>query len=154
MASKRSTPSFKGLMPASSAASRVGVGNSAKETSPEIELRKALWRLGYRYRIQPTQLPGRPDIVFMKLRVAVFCDGDFWHGRNWAQRKRRLARGSNSTYWVAKIKANRARDRRNDQALTAMGWRSIRVWETDIRSNLDQAVKRIVIQLFDRNPPK
>jgi len=79
-------------------------------------------------------LPGKPDIVFRRARVAVFVDGDFWHGRDWKRRKRRLELGANSAYWVKKISSNRARDRRHSGALRRLGWRVVRFWESEMKS--------------------
>src|SRR5262245_10843959 len=96
--------------------------NTSRNTRPELLLRRALWELGARYRLHLDNLPGRPDIVFPSAKVAVFCDGDFWHGRNWQARRRRLAHGSNADYWIPKILANRARDRRVSRQLSDLGW--------------------------------
>src|SRR5262249_6449724 len=96
MRRQRATPSFEGLQPRSQTASRVARAASAKaHTRCEIALRLVLWRRGLRYRLHPPGLPGRPDIVFPKARLAIFCDGDFWHGRDLANRLSRLARGHN-----------------------------------------------------------
>src|SRR4051794_40879553 len=116
------TPQFRGLAPASALTSRIKSRNRATDTRPEMRLRRALFQLGARYRLHSRDLFGRPDIVFRRAKVVVFVDGDFWHGRNWAQRRQRLAEGSNSDYWVAKIKANRIRDRHHSAALEAGGW--------------------------------
>lgn len=77
-------------------------------------------------------LPGHPDIVLSRARVLVFCDGDFWHGRDLAAREARLAEGHNAAYWVQKIRGNVERDRRNNEALENAGWLVLRFWETDI----------------------
>jgi DNA mismatch endonuclease (patch repair protein) len=77
-------------------------------------------------------LPGKPDIVFPRQRAAIFCDGDFWHGRNLEMRLARLVRGHNAPYWVDKIRTNVARDRLNTARLEEAGWRVLRLWETDI----------------------
>jgi DNA mismatch endonuclease (patch repair protein) len=79
--------------------------------------------------------------VIRRARVAVFCDGDFWHGRNWPQRRAKLARGWNASYWIAKIERNRARDRQTAKALRALGWHVVRVWESDVRRALAHAVR-------------
>jgi DNA mismatch endonuclease (patch repair protein) len=127
-------PSYRGLKPASSAASRTASRSSAKKnTVPELLLRRALHKAGLRYRIDVRQLPGRPDLVFDGARVAVFCDGDFWHGRGLQKRLRKLQSGHNAAYWVAKISANVARDRRTRRALASAGWQVIRIWESDVR---------------------
>lgn len=98
----------------------------------EVALRKALWALGLRYRKNVKTLPGKPDIVFRSRCVAIFVDGDFWHGRDWDARLGKLRRGSNAPYWVAKIKANMDRDQRKTAELEATGWTVLRVWETDV----------------------
>jgi DNA mismatch endonuclease, patch repair protein len=78
-------------------------------------------------------LPGCPDIVFQRVKLAVFCDGDFWHGRDWAQRKLKLSRGTNGRYWLAKIERNMARDASNQERLESQGWRVLRFWESEIK---------------------
>lgn len=114
-------------------------------------LRKALWREGLRYRINYKALPGKPDIVFTKARVVVFCDGDFWHGHNWALRglgsfKEELKRYS--PYWQEKLNRNVARDKENDLALEAQGWYVVRLWESDIKKDLPACVATIQEALF------
>ena len=126
------TPSFVGLRPASDAASRAKRANQKENCRHEVLLRRELWKLGVRYRKYATDLPGNPDLVFRRSRVVVFCDGDFWHGRNWSQLKRDLRRRHNADYWIAKIARNRERDKRHTNALTSDGWLVLRLWETDI----------------------
>ena len=138
------SPSYHGLTPASATASRVGAGNQKRNTAPELLLRRALFSLGARYRIGPSSLPGRPDIAFLSSQVAVFCDGDFWHGRDWPKRKEMLARGNNSRYWVAKIQRNIDRDKTVVQTLTKLGWLTLRVWEGDIRNDPNKVAKHIL----------
>lgn len=128
----RISPSFAGRKAASPLASTIKKRNRKTGTTAELALRRSLWRLGLRYRINRKGLPGTPDIVFSRQRVAVFVDGDFWHGRNWEQRKSRLTLGNNAAYWIAKIGYNRERDRHNDNLLTELGWKVIRLWETDV----------------------
>src|SRR5262245_59222595 len=100
----RTAPSFLGLKPASARASSLARGASIKQnTRCEVVLRSTLWSLGFRYRVNVESLPGRPDIVFPGRRVVVFCDGDFWHGRQLRRRLRKLAKGHNARYWVAKV---------------------------------------------------
>lgn len=81
-----------------------------KDTSIEIVLRKALWEKGYRYRKNCKDLPGRPDIVLTKYRIAIFCDSEFFHGKDWEVLKPKLEKGKNSDYWVKKIQRNIQRD--------------------------------------------
>lgn len=144
---RKQSPSFAGLTPASRASSRAKQANRSKDTTAERLLRSALWRLGLRFRKNLRSLPGKPDVVFIRQRVAVFCDGDFWHGRNWTRLRRNLARGANAQYWTAKIASNIARDRTNDQKLQARGWQVVHLWETDVLNDPTRAasiVKDIV----------
>lgn len=107
-------------------------------TRPERELRAALHRVGLRFRKHVSLLPGRPDIVFARQKVAVFIDGDFWHGWRFPAWKSKL-----SPYWQAKIERNRARDRRCFGRLRRSGWLVIRVWEHSIRADVGDCVCRI-----------
>ncbi len=126
-------PTYAGLKPASALASRVARASSKKVgTRCELLLARAVRRLGLRPRLNVATLPGNPDLVFPRAKVAVFCDGDFWHGRSFARRKKRLARGHNAPYWIAKIAANIARDRRHNAALKKAGWRVLRFWDAEI----------------------
>ena len=118
----------------------------SKNTKPELMLRKALWKENLRYRINYKKLPGKPDIVFTKYQVAVFCDGDFWHGHNWAIRGLASLEEELSGYsdfWRKKIERNIARDEEVNRLLTEQGWTVIRLWESDIRGNLHNCVQRI-----------
>lgn len=142
-------PSYNGLRPASASASKTGRGNRGSDTQPEILLRRALWKRGARYRVHYKGLIGRPDIVFVRQQVAIFCDGDFWHGRSWDERKARLARGSNPGYWIAKIERNIYRDGQVDEALRDQGWRVIRFWESDIRKSPDAVAEEILDAIRD-----
>ena len=106
-----------------------------KNTKPETLLRKTLWRKGLRYRVNVTKMPGRPDVVFTKARIAVFCDGDFWHGHNWAIRgipslEEELA--GYSEFWRNKILGNVKRDKETTDKLTNAGWLVLRFWESEI----------------------
>lgn len=136
--------SYRSLKPASPQASKAARGSSKKSgTKPELLLRRALWRLGCRYRKNVRNLSGKPDIVFPGPRVAVFCDGDFWHGKDWASRRRKLQDGHNADYWVAKIERNMERDRSHTAALEAEGWVVVRVWESDVRRDPDTIAESI-----------
>ena len=119
----------------------------SKDTEPELMLRKALWHTGLRYRKNYKQLPGKPDVVFLRKKVAIFCDGDFWHGHNWAIRGlKSLDEELNgySDFWRTKILKNIERDEKNNRLLMEMGWTVIRFWESEIRSKLDECVQRVV----------
>lgn len=141
----RHTPSYKGLVPASKQASAAAKASSAKrDTRPELVLRRVLWARGVRYRVDVRTLPGRPDVVLAGARVAVFCDGDFWHGRGGEQRLEKLRKGHNGPYWVAKIATNIERDRRDQATLTAAGWLVMRFWESDLRANPEAAAETIL----------
>ena len=137
-------PSYTTLAPASHRASAAARGSSKKKnTACEIVLRKALTALGLRYRIDAADLSGRPDIVFRTARVAVYCDGDFWHGRNLEKRLAKLSTGHNAPYWVAKIQGNVGRDARNTTALEVAGWLILRYWETDIHTSAPEIAAAI-----------
>lgn len=116
-------------------------------------LRRAVWRVPLRYRIAPAGIPGRPDLVFSRARVVVFCDGDFWHGRDLDARLARLEAGHNASYWTAKIRANVERDARNTQRLQALGWCVLRFWETDIARDATTVAATIaeVVRARQRN---
>ena len=100
------------------------------DTKPEITLRKALHKLGFRYIIGDKRLPGTPDLTFPKHMVAVFVHGCFWHGHDCRQGR---APSSNVDYWVPKIEANRERDARKDRAVRDLGWRVFTVWECELK---------------------
>jgi len=95
------------------------------DTGPEISLRRELHRRGVRFRLHRRDLPGRPDIVIVRLRLAVFVDGCFWHGCP----EHAVAPKSNARWWARKIAENRERDKRKDRELRALGWRTMHVWE-------------------------
>lgn len=107
----------------------------------ETLLAKALWHRGYRYRKNDKKLPGSPDIAILKHRIAVFVDGEFWHGKDWEHRKTQLM--SNREYWIEKIEENMARDFRNDQLLTQAGWIPIHFWEKEVINDLPVCVTEI-----------
>ena len=90
------------------------------------------------------ELPGKPDIAITKYKIAVFCDGEFFHGKDWASQKLKVLKSNNSDYWISKIERNMERDRENEQALIMMGWTVIRFWSKDIIANTDECVRTIV----------
>ncbi len=118
--------------------------NKAKNTKPELTFRSALHSRGLRFRIHVKDLPGTPDVVFTRAKVAVFIDGDFWHGYKYRSWKTPL-----KPFWRDKIVANRARDCRNFKELRALGWKVIRVWEHDVKKALDESVERVV-RIYNR----
>jgi DNA mismatch endonuclease (patch repair protein) len=121
----------------------VGRGNTKRGTRPETLLVAALKPLRRRFRENDPTIPGTPDLAFIRAKVAVFVDGDFWHGRHWAARRAKLVVGANAAYWVAKIERNRQRDRRVTRALRVTGWTVLRLWETDIARDPAEAARRV-----------
>ena len=113
-----------------------------KKGRAETILAKALWHHGFRYRLNYKQLPGSPDIALTKYKVAVFVDGEFWHGKDWPTRKERLK--SNRDYWIEKIEENMARDARVDEQLHSKGWIPLHFWEKDVLKNLDSCVETVI----------
>lgn len=107
----------------------------------ETALAKALWQRGYRYRRNDKRLPGSPDIAILKYQIAVFVDGEFWHGKDWETRKDRLKR--NREYWIEKIEENMARDMRDDRLLTQIGWTPIHFWEEEVMRDLPACIAEI-----------
>ena len=112
-----------------------------KDTKGEILLRKALWHKGIRYRKNYKALPGKPDIAITKYRIAIFVDGDFWHGRDFEKIKNRL--DTNKEFWLKKIETNKKRDLEVDNSLSEMGWIVLRFWESDVRKSLDNCIREI-----------
>lgn len=120
-----------------------------KDTSIELKLRKALWHKGYRYRKNYSKLPGSPDIALTKYKIAIFCDSEFFHGKDWEVLKPKLEKGNNSEYWVKKISRNIERDKEKDQALLFLGWTIIHFWGKEITKNVDECVRVIEETIFD-----
>lgn len=120
-----------------------------KDTSIELKLRKALWKKGYRYRKNYNKLPGKPDIVLTKYRIAIFCDSEFFHGKDWEKLKLQLEKGKNSEFWINKISKNIERDEKIEKELNFMGWTVLRFWGKDINKNVDECVKAVEKKIFD-----
>jgi len=121
-----------------------------KDTRAEVMLRRELFRRGMRYRKNVGQLPGRPDIVFSAARLAIFVDGDFWHGREWRVRGHQRiedAFGSNKAYWVQKIEGNAQRDKWNTRRLRVEGWTVMRFWASRVESSLVRVADQIEAKL-------
>ena len=113
-----------------------------KDTRLEVQVRSVLHRRGFRFRKHLAYLPGKPDVVFTKAKVAIFIDGDFWHGyqfRTWEHRV--------SDFWKKKISKTRERDANADQQLRGMGWTVVRIWEHDLKLDFEGSVERIVSAL-------
>ena len=115
----------------------------SKDTTIEVKLRKELWSRGYRYRKNVSNLPGKPDIVLTKYKIAIFCDSEFFHGKDWEVLKPRLEKSNNADYWEKKISRNMERDNEINKKLLFMGWTVIRFWGKDILKNIDDCISVI-----------
>jgi DNA mismatch endonuclease (patch repair protein) len=113
----------------------------SNDTSVEVLLRKALWHEGIRYRKNVKTLPGKPDIVITKYKIAVFCDGELWHGKDWKTRRETIK--TNRDYWIPKIERNMERDSENEKKLENMGWIVIRFWGKEIKKSLVDCVNEV-----------
>jgi DNA mismatch endonuclease (patch repair protein) len=110
-----------------------------KDTSPEREIGARLVALGFKFECHPKDIPGRPDILFRRAKVAIFIDGDFWHGWRFPLWKKKL-----SEKWACKIESNRARDRRNFRLLRQLGWAVVRIWEHQVEQNSSKCMGRMI----------
>lgn len=122
-----------------------------QHSMPELLLRKELFKRGLRYRLHEPGLPGRPDVVFRKQKVAVFVHGCFWHRHEGCRRT--TTPKTNRGFWLSKFEANKARDTRNCRDLQLMGWKVVIVWECEIRSSPERAADRVVEFLQCRTRP-
>lgn len=122
----------------------------SKDTAIEIKLRKALWEKGYRYRKNVQTLPGKPDIVLTKYKIVIFCDSEFFHGKDWEVLKPRIEAENNSEYWMKKITRNMERDDENNKQLLFLGWTVIRFWGKDILKKTDECIKVIEECIFQQ----
>ena len=120
----------------------------SRNTPPEVSLRKELWRLGYRYRLHVGKLPGKPDIVLGKFKIAIFVDGGFWHGHDWERRKAQIK--AHPDYWIPKIERNMRRDEANTRLLREMGYVVFRFWDHDLKKNLGRCVDELVAGIRKR----
>lgn len=118
----------------------------SKDTRAEVILRKTLWHKGYRYRKNWKELPGKPDIAITKYRIAIFCDGEFFHGKDYHIKKKPE---TNAEYWERKILYNIKRDQKVDADLKGLGWHVIRFWSRDIINNLSSCVESIEEIIYD-----
>lgn len=125
-----------------------------KNGMAETILAKRLWHLGLRYRKNYKKLPGSPDIAILKYHIAIFVDGEFWHGKDWDNRKDGLKK--NREYWIEKIEENIARDKRVNAQLVALGWRVLRYWEKDVikrSEDIAQEIAQIKAELTINDRP-
>ena len=118
-----------------------------KDSQIELKLRRALWHAGLRYRKNVRAVFGCPDVVFLRLKIAVFCDSEFWHGCDWENRKHDFK--SHQEFWIPKIERNMARDREVNERLTAEGWTVLRFFGKEIKKDVDKCV-RIVAETVAR----
>ncbi|WP_244869338.1 very short patch repair endonuclease [Selenomonas bovis] len=117
--------------------------NRAKDTRPEVRLRKALYHQRLRYRKNYRKLPGTPDIALTRQKIAIFVDGDFWHARGHETHPGEQVT-TNKEYWVKHLSRNVERDREVTDTLTEQGWLVLRFWESDIKRNLEACVNTIL----------
>lgn len=120
-----------------------------KKNSAEVMLAKSLWHKGHRYRLNYKELPGSPDIALTKYRIAIFIDGEFWHGKDFEQRKTKLK--NNKDYWIEKIQENIDRDLKNDKLLRQMEWYPIHFWSNDVIKYCNQCVEEVICLIDDIN---
>ncbi|TDS18719.1 T/G mismatch-specific endonuclease [Maribacter caenipelagi] len=116
-----------------------------KNTKPELAFRKALYAAGYRYRIDYKKLIGKPDIALPKYKTVIFIDGEYWHGKNWEERKPKVK--TNREFWIAKIERNMQRDLEVNQELTSLGYTIFRFWETEVKKNLNECIEKTIEHL-------
>lgn len=119
-----------------------------KDTKIEVILRKALWHEGIRYRKNYKKLPGTPDIAITKYKIAIFCDGEFFHGYNWDEQKPRILKGEHGQFWVDKIERNMERDRKKDQDLEMLGWTVLHFWGKEIKNDTVDCVECVKELMF------
>ena len=119
-----------------------------KRGEGETAIAKELWREGYRYWLNYKKLPGSPDIAIKKYHIAIFVDGEFWHGYDWERRKQSIKR--NRDYWIEKIEENIARDSRVDRELHALGWIPIRFWTKDVQKDLPGCIQTVKDTIFEQ----
>ena len=116
----------------------------SKDTKPELALRHELWHRGIRYRKNLRTLPGTPDIALTKYKIAVFCDGEYFHGKNWLNGEREhVMRGDHAEFWVKKIERNIERDAEVTTKLQQAGWRVIRLWGKDILKDVSSCADKV-----------
>ena len=119
----------------------------SKDTSIELKVRKYLFSLGYRYRVNYKDLPGKPDIVFTKKKIAIFIHGCYWHGHDCGSRYAHTSQ-SNRAYWGPKIERTKQRDQEHIQELKALGWKVVVLWECQIRKKLEEMLQNLNQELL------
>lgn len=114
-------------------------------TKDEVRLAKALWHLGYRYRKNNRKIFGTPDLTFKKLKIAIFVDSEFFHGKDWETQKNRFK--TNREFWQNKIERNMQRDIQVNDHLMEKGWTVLRFWSTEIKNNLESCIAKIQTEI-------
>ena len=120
-----------------------------KDSKIEVLLRKELWSRGIRYRKNVNRIYGKPDIVFIGKKIAVFCDSEFWHGYNWEERKKDFK--SHQEFWIPKIERNMERDAEVTAKLESEGWTVLRFWGNEIKKNTVRCADTIERVLEEQN---
>ena len=115
----------------------------SKDTNIELMVRRYLFAHGYRYRVNYRQLPGKPDIVFTKKKIAIFIHGCYWHGHDCESRYAHSSK-SNKEYWVPKIERTKQRDHEHIEELQEVGWRVFVLWECQIKKEFIKAMDSLV----------
>lgn len=113
----------------------------SKNTKIEIVLAKELWAAGYRYRRNTKAVYGKPDFSFAKYKIAIFCDSEFWHGKDWDIAQHKI--GSNREFWLKKIQGNIDRDIKVNLELKNQGWTVLRFWEKDLKKDVKTCLNRV-----------
>ncbi len=116
--------------------------NKSKGTSIELILGRIMWKSGLRYRKNTDKITGRPDFIFKSKKIAIFCDGEFWHGKDWEKRK--YDHKSNQAFWHDKIERNIERDKEVNILLQSEGWIVLRFWENEIKRHPEVCLKKII----------
>lgn len=122
--------------------------NKAKGTKPELIVGKALYAGGIRYRKNAPDIYGKPDFSIKKYRVAIFVDGDFWHGKDWPLKK--SEHKTNKEFWINKIERNIERDKEVNERLAGEGWTVIRVWESDVKKDINKVTEYIIDKINEQ----
>lgn len=121
-----------------------------KNTRIEVLLCKELRKSGYGYRKNYKELPGKPDIVLTKYKIAIFCDGEFFHGKDWTTQKERILKGNNPEFWIGKIERNMARDEEINKELLHLGWIVLRFWGKEIKKDSISCINEIENAIIER----
>jgi DNA mismatch endonuclease (patch repair protein) len=111
------------------------------KTTPEILLQKALRKENIKFKKNCAAAVGKPDIALINKKIAIFVDGEFWHGYHWKKKKQKIK--NNRSYWIPKIERNIARDKKNNRELKKAGWRVIRFWQHQVIKDLRKCIQKI-----------